>query len=115
MASMPLNKPKRQRLIIGAALVVVAGLLLGVDLEPVLSEHEISSIPVPFIKKRPSLTFVFSLPIEPYWVMYKDPNIPPEKRQALQTYCSIRFGESEKECLATLEERLKDGGFYKAE
>lgn len=112
---MPLNKPKSRRPLIGAALVVVAGLLLGVDLEPVLSEHEIISIPVPFIKKRPSLSFIFSLPIEPYWVMNKDPNIPLEKRQSLQTYCGIRFGESEKDCLVTLEERLKDSGFYRPE
>jgi hypothetical protein len=98
-----------------AVLLAAAYLLLGVDLEPVFSEHEISSFPVPFIKQRPSLSFVFSLPVEPYWIMYADPNLPPDKRRALQKYCGIRFGEGEKACLATLEKRLKDSGFYKAE
>jgi hypothetical protein len=98
-----------------AGLLVAAYLLFGVDLEPVFSEHEITSFPVPFIKRQPSLSIITSLPIEPYRVMYADLNIPPEKRKALQTYCSIRFGEEEKACLGILEKRLKDNGFYKAE
>lgn len=113
MASMFLNKPKQ--LAIGAGLLLVSALFVGVDMEPVLSDHEVTSVPVPFIKKRPALAVVFSLPVEPFRVMHHDADMPDAKRQALQRYCAIRFGENEADCLATLEGRLRKSGFYKAE
>lgn len=113
MASMFRNKPKQ--LAIGAGLLLVSALFVGIDMEPLLSEHEVASVPVPFIKKRPALTVVFSLPVEPFRVMYRDADIPDAERQALQQYCAVRFGENESECLATLQGRLKESGFYKPE
>lgn len=113
MASMFRNKPKQ--LAVGAGLLLVFALFVGIDMEPVLSDHEVTSVPVPFIKKRPALAMVFSLPIEPFRVMHRDADMPDTKRQALQRYCAVRFGENESECLATLEGRLTESGFYKAE
>lgn len=113
MASMLRNKPKQ--LAVGAGLLLVSALFVGIDMEPVLSDHEVTSVPVPFIKKRPALAMVFSLPVEPFRVMHRDTDMPDAKRQALQRYCTVRFGENESECLATLEGRLRESGFYKPE
>ena len=113
MASMFQNKPKQ--LVIAAGFLLISVPFVGIDMAPVLSDHEVTSVPVPFIKKRPALTMVFSLPVEPFRVMYRDADIPDAKRQALQQYCAVRFGENESECLATLEGRLKESGFYKPE
>lgn len=105
----------RSKLALGTGFLLVLALFVGIDMEPVLSDHEVTSVPVPFIKKRPTLTMVFSLPIEPYRVMYHDDtDMPAEKRQAFQRYCAVRFGENEVECFATLEDRLRNSGFYKA-
>ncbi|MCC4117620.1 hypothetical protein LLG90_19865 [Aromatoleum toluclasticum] len=112
MALMFRNKPK---LAIGAGLLLVFTLFVGIDMEPVLSDHELTTVPVPFIKRQPALALVFSLPVEPFRVMHHDTDMPDVKRLALQRYCAVRFGESEADCLATLEGRLRESGFYKAE
>lgn len=111
-----MNISNRQApLAIVAGLLLVSALFVGIDMEPVLSDHEVTSVPIPFIKKRPALAMVFSLPIEPFRVMYHDADMPDAKRLALQRYCAVRFGENEVECLTTLEDRLRASGFYKPE